>query len=68
MQNLWDLCDLYATNHQLSYSATKSIGFKSNRIKIKPLNFALGVKVIRSVTVDQCKYVGRYASSHQCKK
>ena len=60
MQNLLDLCDLYATNHQLSYNATKSISpcFKSNRIKIKPPNFALGVKVIPSVTVDQCKYLG----------
>ena len=45
---------MYATNHQLSYNATKSFAlcFKPNRIKIKLPNFALGVKVIPSV--DQC--------------
>ena len=32
MQHLLDLCDLYATNHQLSYIATKSFSvcFKPN--------------------------------------
>ena len=57
-KHLLDLCSVYATNHQLSYNATKSFSlcFKPNRIKIKPPNFALGEKVIPSV--DQCKYLG----------
>ena len=57
MQHLFDLCNLYATNHHLSYNATKSftLSFKPNRIEIKLPNFALGVQVIPSV--DQCKYL-----------
>ena len=57
MKNLLDLCDFYATNHQLSYNATISFTrcFKANRIKIRAPNFALGVKVIPSV--DQYKYL-----------
>ena len=37
MQHFLDLCSVYATNHQLSYNATKlfSLCFKPNRIKIK---------------------------------
>ena len=43
MQHLLDLCSVYATNHQLSYNATKSFSlcFKPNRIKIKPPDFVL---------------------------
>ena len=53
-----DLCNVCATNHQLSYNATKSFSlcYKPNRIKIKPPNFALEEKVTPSV--DQCKYLG----------
>ena len=60
MQHLLDLCNVYATDHQLSYNATKSFSlcFKPNRIKIKRPNYALGEKVIPSVTVDQYKYLG----------
>ena len=55
IQHLLDLCNIYATNHQLSYNATTSFSlcFKPNRTKIKPQNFALGEKVIPSI--DQCK-------------
>ena len=55
VQHLLDLCDLCATNHQLSYNATKllTLCLKPNRITIKSPNFALGVKVIPSV--EQCK-------------
>ena len=40
MQHLLDLCDLYATNFQLSYNATKSfiLCFKPNLIKIRQPN------------------------------
>ena len=66
MQHLLDLCSVYATNHQLSYNATKSFSlcFKPNRIKIKPPDFALGEKVIPSV--DQCKYLGIIISVKNC--
>ena len=66
MQHLVDLCSVYATNHQLSYNATKSFSlcFKRNRIKIKPPDFALGEKVIPSV--DQCKYLGIIISVKYC--
>ena len=43
MQYLLDLSNVYATNHQLFYQATKSFSlyFKPNPIKIKPPNFSL---------------------------
>ena len=68
MQNLLDLCDFYATNHQLSYSATISFTrcFKANRIKIRAPNFALGVKVIPSV--DQYKYLDIIISDADLKR
>ena len=58
MPHLLDVCSVYATNHQLSYNATKSFSlcFKPNRIKIKPPDFAFEKKVIPSV--DKCKYLG----------
>ena len=48
MQHLLNLCDSYATNHQLSHNVTKSFSlcFKPNQIKSKPPNLLLGVKVI----------------------
>ena len=66
MQHLLDLCSVYATNHQLSYNATKSFSlcFKPNQLKIKPPNFALGKKVILSV--DQCNYLGIIISVKNC--
>ena len=66
MQHLLDLCSVYATNHQLSYNATKSFSlcFKPNQIKIKPPDFAFGGKVIPSV--DQCKYLGIIISVKNC--
>ena len=66
MQHLLDLCSVYATNHQLSYNATKSfpLCFKPNRNKNKPPNFALGEKFIPSV--DQCKYLGIIISVIKC--
>ena len=66
MQHLSDFCTLYATNHQLSYNATKSFSlcFKPDRIKIKPPNFAFEEKVIPSV--DQCKYFGIILSVKNC--
>ena len=66
MQHLLDLCSVYATNHQLSYNATKSFSlcFKPNRIKIKPPDFASGEKV--SPSVDQCKYLGIIISVKNC--
>ena len=66
MQQFWNLFSLCATNHQLSYNATKSFSLcsKPNRIKLKPPNFALGVKVIPSV--DQSKCLGIIISVKNC--
>ena len=66
MQNLLDICDAYATSHQLSYNATKSFSlcFKSNQIKITPLSFELRKHVIPAV--DNCKYLGIIVSETNC--
>ena len=52
MQHILDLCNWYVTSNQLSCNAMKpfSLCFKPNQIK--PLNFALGVKVIPSVDIS----------------
>ena len=59
MQYLLDICDKYATGHQLTYNATKSftLCFKPKHIKIGILNF-----VFESVNKDL--FIGAYTSLH----
>ena len=66
MQCLLDICDKYATGHQLTYNATKSftLCFKPKHIKIGIPDFALGKLVIP--TVDKCKYLGIIISEANC--
>ena len=54
MQCLLDICDKYATGHQLTYNATKSftLCFKPKHIKIGLPDFVLGKLVIPAV--DKC--------------
>ena len=44
MQHLLDICDIYASSHQLSYNATKlfSLCFRPKQIKINALSFMYG--------------------------
>ena len=57
MQCLLDICDKYATDHELNYNATKSFAlcFKSKHIKTDLPDFVLGKHVIP--TIDKCKYL-----------
>ena len=66
MQHLLDICDTYAINHQLSYSATKSFSlcFRPKQIKIKRPSFVLGKQLIPAV--DKCKYLGIIVSEANC--
>ena len=56
MQCLLEICDKYATGHQLTYNATQSftLCFKLKHIKIGLPDFVLGKLVIPAV--DECKY------------
>ena len=66
MQCLLDICDKYATDHQLTYNATKSftLCFKPKHIKIGIPDFVLGKLVIPAV--DKCKYPGIIISEANC--
>ena len=66
MQYLLDICDKYATGHQLTYNATKSftLCFKPKHIKIGIPDFVLGKLVIPAV--DKCKYLGIIISEANC--
>ena len=66
MQYLLDICDKYATGHQLTYNATKSftLCFKPKHIKICIPDFVLGKLVIPAV--DKCKYLGIIISEANC--
>ena len=54
MQCLLDICDKYATRHQLTYNATKAftLCFKPKHMKIGLPDFVLGNYVIPAV--DKC--------------
>ena len=66
MQCLLDICDKYATGHQLTYNATKSftLCFKPKHIKLGIPDFVLGKLVIPAV--DKCKYLGIIISEANC--
>ena len=66
MQGLLDICDKYATGHQLTYNATKSftLCFKPKHIKIGLPDFVLGKHVVPAV--DRCKYLGIIVSEANC--
>ena len=65
-QCLFDICDKYATGHQLTYNATKSFTycFKPKHIKIGLPDFVLGKLVIPAV--DKCRYLGIIISEANC--
>ena len=58
MQQLLNICQNYATNHQLLYNGAKSFSlcFKNNAIKIKQPSFYLSH--LKIPTVENCKYLG----------
>ena len=66
MQCLLDICDKYATGHQLTYNATKSftLCFKRNHIKIGFPDIVLGKHVIPAV--DKYKYLVIIVSEANC--
>ena len=58
MQQLLNICQNYATNHQLLYNGAKSFSlcFKNNAIKIKPSSFYLAH--LKIPIVENCNYLG----------
>ena len=58
MQQLLNICQNYATNHQLLYNGAKSFSlcFRNNAIKIKQLSFYLAQ--LKIPIVENCKYLG----------
>ena len=58
MQQLLNICQNYATNHQLLYNGAKSFSlcFKNNAIKIKQPSFYLAH--LKIPIVENCKYLG----------
>ena len=66
MQCFLDICDKYATGHQLTYNATKSftLCFKPKHIKIGLPDFIIGKLVIPAV--DKCKGLGIIISEANC--
>ena len=58
MQQLLNICQNYATNHQLLYNGAKSFSlcFKDNTIKIKQPSFFLNDLTIPMV--ENCRYLG----------
>ena len=65
-QFLLDICDKYATGHQLTYNATKlfTLCFKPKHINIGLPDFVLGNHVIP--VVDKCKYLGIIVTEANC--
>ena len=66
MQCLLDICDKYATGHQLTYNASKSftLCFKPKHQKFGLPDFVLRKFVIP--VVDKCNYLGIIVSEANC--
>ena len=68
MQQLLNICQNYATNHQLLYNSAKSFSlcFKNNDIKIKQPSFYLAH--LKVPIVENCKYLGDLDLKRQMRK